>query len=167
MQPAWDLAQQGVYAAHLASMLEAEGDRDGAAAYFARASRVDEPDGSAPLSLLALVHDETVRNDLLQRARSDTIRDSSASVPRIPGLQGQAQVLVRIGQRGKVDDVRFVSGDEGLRPEVEMVRTITAPSRLPPSSTVHIIRGGTLTCDDSSAPCVLTLTPAAQVRMPK
>jgi hypothetical protein len=164
MRPAWDLAQQGVFAAHLAEMLLADGDRQRAADYFARAIALDRPEASAAGKLLALVDDEASRNGLVRRARADSVREASSSVPRIPGVTGHAQVFVRIGQNGNVDDVRFVAGDEALRPEAEMIRTVTLPSRLPPSSTVHVIRRGSLACDDSAGSCALTLISVFQVR---
>lgn len=163
MQPAWDLGQSGVFAEHLAEMLDAEGDHDRAAAYYARALAADAPDASAAARLMTLVPGASERSALVTRAPAALAADRTVAVPRVAGVDGHADVFVSVGSNGAVEDARFISGDDALRVAVGGIRAATMPSRLPGDALTHVVRRGTLTCSTGADACALVLAPAARV----
>ncbi|MEO8481015.1 MAG: DUF3857 domain-containing protein [Acidobacteriota bacterium] len=160
---AWDLAQQGQFAERLAEIYEARGNRDAAAQFYALALAGDEPDARAAGHLLSIAPDPRARAALVSTAPATVVSGRTVSVPRIPGVTGAAQIFVRVGADGVVDDVRFVSGDTSMRPAAEMVRAAKMPSRLPAGSAAKLVRRGTLTCTGDAPTCSFVLIPASAV----
>ncbi len=58
----------------------------------------------------------------------------------------------------RVDAVRFLDGDEALRPLGERLRSLDYGDIFPDSSHVELIRRGTLTCSAKSGDCRLALS---------
>ncbi len=167
LESAWDLGQTSVLAEHVAELYEAKGDRDIAASFYARALALPNPDVTAAPKLLALVPDTVRRTSLVSSAMASVVDARTATVPRIPDVAGGADVFVRVGPGGAVDDVRFAGGAPEMRPEAEMVRAAKVPSRLPRSDAPPVIRQGTLMCGGPSpTTCRLVLVPVSLVRPP-
>lgn len=163
MRPAWDLAQQGAYAEHMAQIREAQGDRNAAAEFYALALVADRPEGAASARLQALLPDPQARAAVLSSAPTTLVARRTVTVPAIATITGRAVVFLRLGPSGTVDDVRFVSGDAAMRAPAEMLRTAKLPSAVPDGSGVRIIRRGILTCSPGAPTCELVLTPVNQV----
>jgi hypothetical protein len=163
LQAAWDLDPHGVLAFHVAAVLEASGETDRAADYFALALSGDRPDVEAAPRLQKLIADPRARNGKVTAAPAQLAAARTVTVPKIPGVTGRADAFIRIGAAQTIEDVRFISGDATMRPEVEMLRTVKAPSRLPSATSVRLIRRGTLTCEPTATACSLVLSPASRV----
>jgi len=52
---------------------------------------------------------------------------------------------------GKVEDVKFLKGEESLRTFAEMLKSVTVPMQFPPSSQVHVVRRVRVSCGKVSA----------------
>jgi hypothetical protein len=91
----------------------------------------------------------------------------SVDVPRLPGAAGSADVLVLLDGTGKVEDVRFTSGDTRLRPLAETLRDRVLPSRAPAGSDARLVRRVNLACAPGTGPCVGILIKVDDVRSVK
>jgi len=159
---AWQLGQSRVMVEHLSNMAESRKDMAAAIRYLAQAASLAPNDTVLADAMARVLPVPAERAQAIADARVRMAAERTVSVPRLPAMEGIAEAFVRVGPQGAVDDVKFITGAATLRPQVEMLRTVTIPSSVPTAG-VAIIRRGALICANGAATCEFHLTPASMV----
>jgi tetratricopeptide (TPR) repeat protein len=156
---AWWLAQHGEIGYHLGQIYEKRGRKDEAIRVYAQASGamrtvpeaaegLERLAGKDKLAALLRKGDDETRNSRtinLGRAQANVKGTSEARffVSLVPGAGGVAQV----------SDVRFIAGDEKLKPAGELLKTAKFGLLFPDDKMTKVIRRGTLFCNSANGEC--------------
>jgi tetratricopeptide (TPR) repeat protein len=163
---AWQLNPSALLSEHLAEIAEAKGDRIAALRYylFARNSDAALAAASAGVDRLRPSSSETEA----AAAQAQALVDEAfvMSLPRLPDSTGAAEVLIQVSADGAIGDVKFLSGPDALRAEAETLRSHKTLFVLP-STSLKVIRGGTLTCAAGESACQFRVQPVSQVKLAK
>ena len=162
VRAAWVLGQHGEVGDHLAQVYEKMGERDKAIQTYAQALVAYKPEPETRGRLAKLVGDKNV-DKLLPAARTELAALSSVALgPSAKAFASPitANFYVVISPGPKVDDVRFVSGDDKLKEFTEALRGAKFAAPFPDTTPTRLLRKGTLSCDKE---CVFTLSPADDV----
>lgn len=161
---AWALAQHAEVGDHLAQIYERQGRRDEALRMYATALSGDRPTEYTRKRLVAL-GGSTVNVDELVRSQKETftrMRTLKIDADRPPS--GTADVFVLIGAGSRIEDIRFVEGDEQLRGLTDALKAAQLDRAFPDDSQAKILRRGTMKC---AAQCTFVLMPAGEARPPR
>jgi tetratricopeptide (TPR) repeat protein len=167
---AWRLNQHGEMADHLARVREAQGHKDEAIHLYALAiaAPFSVPETRARLTLL--LGGNAAIDGLVAKAKPELAILRSIPAGKIVAENVSADFLISISPQGadasstEVDDVRFVSGSEKLRPFAENLRRLDYGSMFPDSSPSKLVRRGTLSCAVASGDCIFKLISPEEVR---
>lgn len=75
------------------------------------------------------------------------------------GARARAEFLLLMGD-GRIEGVRFLSGDEDLKQAIPALQAVAFRFPLPPHSQAKILRRGSLACTEGEPTCLLRLVPA-------
>jgi hypothetical protein len=78
--------------------------------------------------------------------------------------KGTADFFMLLDPGGGVEDVKFISGDEHLRPLGQELVTLNFKAPLPDDAPVKLVRRGVLVCAGTSFGCDFTLFTVDSVR---
>lgn len=146
---AWRLDQKSAVGDHLAQILEKRGQRDDAIRTYALALNARRPDPETRGRLAALLGGETRLSSVISRNREQFAALRSLKLGNASGVSGSADffVLLEPGATGAaVNDVKFVSGDEKLKPFADSLRHAAYGLEFPETASTKILRRGTLSC---------------------
>jgi len=90
-------------------------------------------------------------------AREELSRIRTYKISGAPPAKGSATFAV-VFSPGKIEEVQFVSGEEGLKPMTSAILASSMRAEFPNSDPTHISRRGILVCESSG--CELTLLPS-------
>jgi tetratricopeptide (TPR) repeat protein/transglutaminase-like putative cysteine protease len=147
---------------HLAQIYEKLGDKDRAIRMCALVLAAPNalPDTRARLTLL--LGGNSRIDELVAQAKPELKKLHSFLAGKFAGHQdARAEFLVLLSpgeKRPRVDSVRFLSGDEELRPLGERLRSLDLGAIFPDASPVELVRHGTLSCSAKSGVCMFKLT---------
>jgi tetratricopeptide (TPR) repeat protein len=160
LSAAWVTSQAAEVGGHLAQIYEKEGKyqeaADTDALALAAATLTPDPSGNDALT------------DLMKRlkARGYSPPAGSAgeklgklrtySVPKGAGVEGSADFFVLLSP-GKVEDVKFIHGDQPLRAAGDSIKKVDFTGQFPKDSTGKLVRRGILFCSPASTTCQFTL----------
>jgi Flp pilus assembly protein TadD len=167
---AWRLNQHGEVADHLARVYEAQGHKDQAISFYAMAiaAPFSVPETRARLTLL--LGGNASIDELVAKAKPELSALRSIPAGKLAAENIVADFLILVSPQGtdgsstKVDAVRFVSGNEKLRPFAENLRRLDYGTMFPDASPVKLVRRGTLSCSSGAGDCVFTLIIPENVR---
>ncbi|MGA8222679.1 MAG: DUF3857 domain-containing protein [Candidatus Acidiferrales bacterium] len=170
LRAAWLLNQHGEVAEHLARIFEKRGQKEEAIRTYAlgvaATHSVPETRGRL-MALLGPGTKESQINDLVTKARKELsgLRTFRAGKLLAENANADFLVLLSPGEKdARVDEVRFVSGSEKLRPFASNLRSIHFAGMFPDASPAKLMRRGTLTCSAATGDCVFTLVVPEDVR---
>lgn len=155
VEMAWKLSQEAEVGDHLAQIYDKLGRRQDAISMYASALASRRPSSDVRRRLEAVLPGGTNIDTL-----TDTFRPrlSEMRTTRIDGkgtVKGTADFLVLFSAPGKVEGVRFLSGDEALRPLTESIRAASFDRMFPDEVPAKILRRALVGCAASG--CALTL----------
>ncbi len=173
VRSAWLLDAHAEMGLHLAQIYETEHETVEAIATYRQAA-----------SILSAKHPWPFYAHMKQQmlARASTLESTSASATNDdaeaepPGLRSyaipspinggyaHAEFLLLLSD-DRAESVRFLRGDEKLKPASEILQTLTYRSPLPPRSNAKILRRGTLTCAMGATTCELRLASPAKAKV--
>jgi tetratricopeptide (TPR) repeat protein len=162
----WALAQHSEVAYHLGQIYEKRGKKEEAIHMYALASIADRLVPEAPESLGRLAGKDK-SEALLKQAKAD-LRDSrtiklGAPAANMKGAtEAQFYVVLSPGpsRSAQVTDVKFIRGDEKLRPLAAALKGGNYGLIFPDETTTKVIRRGTLFCSPGGTECsFLMLSP--------
>jgi tetratricopeptide (TPR) repeat protein len=141
---AWELSQKGLTADRLGQAYQRAGKRELALQYYAFAAAAFSPHPEGRKHLAALVGESKVQTNLngIQEQLSNL---RSYSVPGAQG-DGDADFFVALVPGPKVAEVRFIRGDETLKPLGEALKKVAFKVEFPEPGDARIIRRGILAC---------------------
>ena len=141
---AWQLSEHEVVADHLGQARQRAGDKEQAVQYYAYAALAPQPETDARKHLASVVGEAKVDAYLSDhRGRAGALR--TFEVPIVAGA-GEATFFVVLAPGPVVDGVRFVSGNESLKPAAVELKKIRFNQDFPDRSDARIIRRGILSC---------------------
>jgi tetratricopeptide (TPR) repeat protein len=80
------------------------------------------------------------------------------------GQYASADFLLLLGDN-RIEDVRFLKGDESLKKATPALETVAYRSPLPQGSKAKVLRRGIVACTTGSKTCLLVLLPSSSARM--
>lgn len=158
---AWFLEQSSEIGDHLAQIYEKQGKKDEAIRAYALAANADRPSTAARSRLVALMDDPGAEVMVLKHA-PEVLRMRTLPLDAPTGLTGMGDFVVLLGGNARAEDVRFVSGEERLKPLAEAIRKVQFGPALPDAAPAKIIRRGTASCEAKG--CAFILFPASHAR---
>jgi hypothetical protein len=82
---------------------------------------------------------------MISRHRDDLVRERSFAVD-VNGPDGASAELFVLFGRESIDGVKFIGGDERLRPFADALRTVKYRAIFPDDTPTKLLRRGTLSC---------------------
>jgi len=159
LRAAWTLSQSPTVGDHLGQVYEKKGQRITAARHYALALAAGR-NVPAIRERLDRIWGITQATRAIERAREQLGRLRTARVKPAKAVNGSAEFFVLFSPGGKVEDVRYVSGAEGLRAATASLRTLPYDMAIPPASQAHLLRRGILMCTTPKLGCdFVLLTP--------
>ena len=161
VRAAWRLTFNGQAGDHLAQIYRKLGDKPRAIQMCALALSSPDalPDTRARLTLL-LGGNATI-DELVAKAKPEFDKLRTIPAGKFTGradARAEFLVLLSPGERmPRVEGIRFLGGDESLRPLEERLRKVDYGDVFPAASRVELIRGGTLACSAKSGDCEFRL----------
>ena len=156
VEMAWKLGQHAEVGDHLAQIYEKQGRRDDAIRTYGLALAAPRPSDEIRTRLAALLGDAKkvdAAAALVSKGLSDmrTVKIDGKSP-----ASATAEFLLLFSAPGTVDAVRFISGDESLRPFAAAIRAASFGRMFPDDAPAKILRRGLLACAPASG-CTVTL----------
>ena len=156
---AWALEQHSEVGSHLAMILEKRGKNSEALHMYALAGAAEHLVPEASEGLKKLAASEKIP-ELLKKAKDElreinTVRFTSTVKP--PKDSSEAQFFVMLvpgpGRKATVADVRFIKGDEKLKPMGAGLKSANFNITFPTETHTKLIRRGTLFCVSGGGDC--------------
>jgi hypothetical protein len=156
---------------HLGQIYEKMGDKQDAARLYALAIVAPHKVPEAEQHLKSLLPDSKQDQKEIDRAREQLAAMRSVSLPWTGAKSASAEfflTFVAPANPGpasiKAEQVKFISGDESLRPYAEKLQAQDFNIDFPDQTPIKLIRRGTLSCSDSSHQCQFVLKLPEDVR---
>jgi len=173
--PAWQATESGAVAEHLGDIAEKKGLRDQAVRYYLLSLSADSPSTTARDKLKALGVSGGALGSMIEKAQKEQISERAQKLDMVQS--GTADFFLLVSPT-KVEQVKFVRGEESLRSFADALKNIAVPTKFPPSSQVHVVRRVRLTCGKQPpskekaekpssglpGPCSLEWLPTSEVR---
>ena len=147
---AWNLGQRAAESDHLGQLYESKGNRDKAIEFYSLALASSNPDPETRPRLAKLVGDKKVDKYVAeQRERLD--KERTFPIPGAKG-DGTAEFYVKLSRGSKVEDVRYISGNDKLKEFADSLKQIDFKPDFPDETDTRLVRRGVLSCASQSSP---------------
>ena len=146
--PAWQGTQNGDIAEHMGDVADKRGQHEQAVKWYVLALVGENPSATARDKLKNLGVSGRALESMIAKADKERIAERTESLNAVQSGTAEFYLLV---SPGKVEDVKFLKGEESLRTFAEMLKSVTVPMQFPPSSQVHVVRRVRVTCGKVSA----------------
>ncbi len=161
LNAAWVLNQNGTTGDRLGQLYERRGQKQDAIQAFAGALATGGTLPDIRSHLAALVGGEDQIEPLVRRARDELIALRTFKVGKLVPEKATAKFSVALVPLPGVPTVRFILGDQMLRPFAEALQAAVPPGVFPDSTATILVRLGTLTCPGEGGECVFEMLTAA------
>ena len=141
--PAWQGTESGAVAEHLGDIAQKKGLRDQADHYYVLSLAGDSPSTTSRDKLKSLGVSGGGLDSMIAKARKE---QASERTEKLDAVQTGTADFFLLVSPGKIEQVKFVRGEESLRNFADMLKNVTVPMKFPPSSQVHVVRRVRLTC---------------------
>jgi TonB family protein len=155
---AWQVRSIGEIGDHLGQIYEKEGRKSEAIQLYAMALLFPQPMPETRGRLVALLGSDTDVDRLTKEARADFTRSRTIRVENSHAAEGTAEFWIQLVPGPKVSGVKFLAGDEALRPFSSDLQALTFPNAFPDAMEVRLLYKGRLTCLSSSHVCSFNFT---------
>jgi tetratricopeptide (TPR) repeat protein len=143
LNSAWELGQYAVVGDHLGQVYEKEKKLPAAVHMYNLALEVNPRLEDTPARMRNLAHVSLPKNRMSAREELNMMRTLPLPAIVKDGASADFDVLL---VAGKIENVNFVSGSDSLRNAGESLKQTTFEEAVPPSSTVHLLRRGAVSC---------------------
>lgn len=160
IRAAWLLNQHGEVADHLAQIDQKRGEKDQAIHMYSLSMGAAHSVPETRARLLELLGPQAKIQDLVDQAKPELTKHRTFSIGKGSGENSEADFLVLLSpgnKDSKVEAVKFVSGNQNLRPFAERLRAVNFGPMFPDATPARIIRRGTLACSAATGNCTFTL----------
>jgi tetratricopeptide (TPR) repeat protein len=155
LNSAWELGQYAVVGDHLGQVYEKEKKLPAAVHMYNLALEVNPRMEDTSGRMRNLAHVSLPKNRMSAREELNMMR--TLPLPAIVKDAASADFDVLV-VAGKIESVNFVSGSESLRSAGESLKQAAFEEPVPPSSTVHLLRRGAVSCTSYTG-CSFVLYP--------
>lgn len=163
IEAAWRLEQGGEIGDHLAQIVQKLEGKQSAIHAYALALAAPEPDPETRARLTLLLGGNAQIDALVDKGRPELEKLRTIDAGKFLDESARADFLILLSpdeKQPRVDDVRFLTGSEELRPFATRLRTLDFGPMLPDATPVKLVRRATLACPGSGRQCQLILIPA-------
>jgi len=164
---AWELGQHGEVGDHLGQIYEKQGDKDRALRTYAMSMSGLRPIPETHVRLAALAGSDAKADAAVTKYKDDLLHRRTIDLGKAKET-GNAEFFVLLsggaGSAAKAESVKYVSGDEKLKPFSEALRTSDYHLTFPDSTPVKVLRRGTLSCSTATGNCMFVLILPDDVR---
>ena len=160
---AWVLDQHSEIGDHLAQIYQRRGDKAKAERLYAMALAAQRPLPETRPRLAALVGEQQV-DAAVDKYRGELARERTIKLGPLVKDHAEAEFFVALVAGPKVEGVKFIRGDEKLKPLASALTTARFPDVFPDSTPTHIVRRGVLTCSQTPSDCNFVLLLPEDVR---
>jgi tetratricopeptide (TPR) repeat protein len=159
IQAAWLLSQHGEEGDHLAQIYETRGKKDLAMHTYALALASPHYDPDSRGRLAALAGGDKKVDALVKAAGPELVEMRSVKLSKVmkDKPQASADFFLLLSSDASTAEVKFISGDESLRPFAAVLRTLKYPVSFPDGTPTSLVRRATVTCSPPSGECTLVL----------
>jgi Flp pilus assembly protein TadD len=158
---AWGLGHNGEVGDHLGQIYEKRGEKDRALRTYALSMSGLRPAPETRGRLSSLTGSDAKADAAVAQYKTELQHLSSIDLGKAT-QNGNADFFLLLsrssGAAGKVDAVKFVSGDEKLKSYTEALRTADYHLTFPDDTPVKVLRRGTLSCSVATGKCEFVLT---------
>jgi tetratricopeptide (TPR) repeat protein len=163
VEASWLLDLHGEVGDHLAQIYEKRDQKEKAIQQYARALAATRPDPETRGRLAALLGDEKKIPDLQMKVAEQlaTLRTTKLGPLVKDSVSAEFFVLLAPGRGGAaaVEEVKFIRGDEKLRPFTDALLAAKFGAAFPDDTPTKIVRRGILSCGKDSGCSFVLLTP--------
>ena len=161
VEAAWLLDQHAEVGDHLAQIYQKLGRSEDAIRTYALAVAADRPSDEIRQRLVNIAG-ERKTEFLVETHRPELTKSRTVAIPGTGPSGKSADFLVLFSSPAVVENVRFVGGDEALRPLGDLIRKAAFKRMFPDDQQAKILRRGVLAC--GAASCDFTLLPPGDTR---
>lgn len=152
---AWNLSQYPEVGDHVGQLYETTHESDKAAEMYALTIAGDERMNDTRERLAKLLGSEAKVSQAVTEAHDKISRLREFKIPRKAGQKGSAEFFVLLGRGSKAEDVRFIKGDESLKPMADEIAAANLSPTFPDDAEAKIVRRGILECTSLGCDFVL------------
>ena len=154
IESAWLLGPNGEVAYHLGAIYEKEGHRSEAIQMYAAAAGVKRSYEPARTKLEEMLKDKKKADDEMKKAAAKFDVDATLELRDSSKIDGTADFAF-VFAPGKMEGVKFLSGDDKLKALNDKLATLKYPVEFPDTTPTKLVRRGTVTCKSDA--CTVTL----------
>src|SRR5208337_3635129 len=144
---AWQDSGSGSIGEHLCEIYEKRGNRDQAIHCYVLSLADNIPSDVARPRLAALGVTKGL-DPMVEAGRRELKQQRTISLNRSD--KGSAEFYLLLSP-GKVEQVKFIKGDEALKDFAQQLQSTTVAMKFPPGSSAHVPRRGVVTCGTGPA----------------
>jgi tetratricopeptide (TPR) repeat protein len=164
---AWTLGHHGEVGDHLGQIYEKEGKKDQAIHTYAMSMTGLRPIPETRGRLSALAGGDAQADSTASKYKDDLQKMRTIDLGKAKET-GNAEFFVLLsgggGAGAKAESVKYVSGDEKLKPLAEALRTADYHLTFPDDTPVKVLRRGVLSCSTAAGKCMFVLVLPDDVR---
>ena len=160
-----ELGQDAEEGDHMGQICEKSGDKESAVHWYALALSARRPEQETRGRLAALAGGDDKVDALVAKYQDEFVAERTLKFKSAPKQDGRADFFLLLGGGASVatvEDVKFISGSEGMKDIGEALRSAKYSQKIPDDTPVKILRRGTVTC--SAGECKLVLELPEDVR---
>jgi tetratricopeptide (TPR) repeat protein len=147
--PAWQSTQAGTVAEHLGDIAQLRNAREQAIRWYAMSLASDSPGNGARDKLTALGVGGSALDTMVEKSKTEILTDRTVKLDAIQ--KGTADFFLLVAP-GKIEDVKFIKGEESLRAFTDALKSMSPAMSFPPGTQVHVVRRVRLSCGTAPAP---------------
>jgi tetratricopeptide (TPR) repeat protein/transglutaminase-like putative cysteine protease len=163
IRAAWLVSEHGTVGDHIGQILAKQGLKDQAADAYAQALAARHPDPDTRANMILLLGGNEQIGALVEKAGPELVQQRTFSLGKLLDEKAEANFELLLsptgadGSSAQVDDVKFLTGSDALRPFADHLRTINFGAIFPDASPVKLVEVGTLSCT-ANGDCSFILT---------
>jgi tetratricopeptide (TPR) repeat protein len=158
LEAAWRLGQHAEVGDHLAQLYEKTGRRDAAIRTYAMALSAQRPTDEIRGRLARMLGDNHKVDAAVARHREELLKARTVQLGASEPRGKRADLVILFSSTGGVEGVRFLSGDEAVRPLVGKAEKVSYGVMFPDATTpAKLLRRGIVACPPLEGECTITL----------
>lgn len=167
LRAAWQLNQHGELGDHVGQLYEKRGQKDLAIQTYAQALATGNAPQETRGRLGALLGGDASVDAAVEKAREELTRARTFRLGSLNAGDTEAEFFILLApeeKRARVQDARFITGNEKLRSAATRLHKIEFGNVFPDLTATQIVRRGVLSCSAAANECVFVLILPENVR---
>lgn len=157
IRAAMPLTDHGEILDHWGEILEKKGDNNGALHAYALALAVRHSYPEARARLVKLAGGDKQADAWIEKVKPEAARPRELDVANASAAAGSADFLLLIAPGRKIENARFLRGDDAMKGETSSLLATPHDFTFPDGTPTRLVVRGTLTCAQGAPKCLLRL----------